>query len=137
MPPDAGTQLGIRAFMGRRLTAVISTLGRAACRRRLAIDEPLCGRRAVNMLCLSFATHRPVVSRFLFVCFFPFDGWVDVRLRDEHHRCAGSLWHGVAQTPRSRKGKVRRIPLFKAGYVLEPAMGETRLDQSFYCLSVK
>lgn len=96
MPPDAGTQLGICAFLGRRLTAVISTLGSAACRRRLAIDEPLCGRRAVNMLCLSFATHRPVVSCFLFEGFFPFDGWVDVRLRDEHHHCAGSLRRGVA-----------------------------------------
>lgn len=63
-------------------------------RRRLTIDEPVSGCRGVNMLRL-FLLPSTGLSAFL-LRFFPFDGGVDVRLRDEHHPGVGSLRRGVS-----------------------------------------
>lgn len=91
MPPGAGTQLRMCAFPGRRLTAVISSLGKAAAGSLL-----MSGRCAVNMLRLFFFSLPAPVLSVLFLRFFPFDGWVDVSLRDEHHRGADTLRRGVS-----------------------------------------
>lgn len=63
-------------------------------RSRLAIDErALCCKYAASLF--FFSLPAPVLS-VLFLRFFPFDGWVDVSLRDEHHRGADTLRRGVS-----------------------------------------